>query len=75
MLSPNTARLESNSIITVEYFTSDILIDDYFVLKQALIMFIKQSIDIMVMKIANAGGDINIFNADGGGNAVTTTII
>ena len=70
-----TDYTKAGTIITVEYFTSDILIEDYFVLKQALILYIKQSIDTMVMKIANAGGDINIFNADGGGNVVTTTII
>ena len=70
-----TDYTKAGTIITVEYFTSDILIDDYFVLKQALIMFIKQSIDTMVLKIANTGGDINIFNADGGGNVVNTAII
>ncbi len=70
-----TDYTKAGTIITVEYFTLDILIEDYFVLKQALILYIKQSIDTMVMKIANAGGDINIFNADGGGNVVTTTII
>lgn len=70
-----TDYTKSGTIITVEYFTADILIDDYFVLKQALILYIKQSIDAMVLKIANAGGDINIFNTDSGGNLVNNTSI
>jgi MscS family membrane protein len=70
-----TDYTKAGTIITVEYFTSDILIEDYFVLKQSLILYIKESMDAMVLKIANAGGDINIFNTDGGGNVVTNTPI
>jgi MscS family membrane protein len=70
-----TDYTKAGTIITVEYFTKDILIEDYFVLKQSLILYIKESMDAMVLKIANAGGDINIFNSDGGGNVVTNTPI
>ncbi len=70
-----TDYTKSGTIITVEYFTKDILIEDYFVLKQSLILHIKESMDAMVLKIANAGGDINIFNTDGGGNVVTNSPI
>ena len=70
-----TDYTKAGTIITVEYFTLDILIEDYFVLKQSLILYIKESIDAMTLKIANAGGDINIFNTDGGGNVITNTPI
>jgi MscS family membrane protein len=70
-----TDYTKAGTIITVEYFTSDILIDDYFLLKQSIIMYIKQSIDTSELKIANAGSDINIFNADGGNVVNTTPII
>ena len=70
-----TDYTKAGTIITVEYFTSDILIEDYFVLKQSLILYIKESMDAMVLKIANAGGDINIFNTDSGGNVVANTPI
>ena len=63
------------TILTVEYFTSDLQIEHYFTLKQDMIIYIKQTIETIGLKIANAGGDINIFNADGGGNVVNNTSI
>ena len=70
-----TDYTKAGTIITLEYFTKDILIEDYFVLKQSLILYIKQSMDAMALKIANADGDINIFNTDSGGNVVTNAPI
>jgi MscS family membrane protein len=70
-----TDYTKAGTIITVEYFTSDIPIEDYFVLKQSLILYVKETMDAMVLKIANAGGDINIFNSDGGGNVVNNNTI
>jgi MscS family membrane protein len=70
-----TDYTKAGTIITVEYSTSNILIEDYFVLKQTLILYIKESMDAMLLKIANAGGDINIFNTEGGGNVMANTPI
>jgi MscS family membrane protein len=70
-----TDYTKAGTIITIEYFTSDILIDDYFLIKQSIIMYIKQSIDTTGLKIANVGSDINIFNTDGGNVVNTTPII
>ncbi len=70
-----TDYTKAGTIITAEYFTSDILIEDYFSLKQEMIIHIKQSIEKIGLKIANAGGDINIFNTDAGGNMVNNTPI
>lgn len=66
---------KAGTIITIEYFTSDILIEDYFFLKQSLILYVKESMAEMKLKIANASGDINIFNTDSGGNVATNTPI
>jgi len=66
---------KSGTILTVEYFTSDLQIEHFFALKQDMIIYIKQIIEISGLKIANAGGDINIFNTDGGGNVVNNTSI
>jgi len=70
-----TDYTKSGTILTLEYFTTDLQIEHYFATKQDMIIYIKQTIETIGLKIANAGGDINIFNADGGGNVVNNTSI
>jgi MscS family membrane protein len=70
-----TDYIKSGTILTVEYFTSDLQIEHFSALKQDMIIYIKQTIDTIGLKIANAGGDINIFNTDGGGNVVNNNSI
>jgi len=70
-----TDYIKSGTILTVEYFTSDLQIEHFFALKQNMIIYIKQTIETIGLKIANAGGDINIFNTDGGGNVVNNNSI
>jgi len=70
-----TDYTKSGTILTLEYFTSDLQIEHFFALKQDMIIYIKQTIETIGLKIANAGGDINIFNTDGGGNVVNNNSI
>jgi MscS family membrane protein len=70
-----TDYTKSGTILTLEYFTPDLQIEHYFALKQDMIIYIKQTIETIGLKIANAGGDINIFNTDGGGNVVNNNSI
>jgi MscS family membrane protein len=70
-----TDYTKSGTILTLEYFTSDLQIEHYFALKQNMIIYIKQTIETTDLKLANAGGDINIFNTDSGGNVVNNTSI
>jgi MscS family membrane protein len=70
-----TDYTKSGTILTLEYFTSDLQIEHYFALKQNMIIYIKQTIETTDLKLANAGGDINIFNTDSGGNVVNNNSI
>jgi MscS family membrane protein len=70
-----TDYTKAGTIITVEYFTTDVQIEHYFALKQNMIIYIKKSMESIGLKLANAGGDITIFNTDGGGNVVNNASI
>jgi small-conductance mechanosensitive channel len=65
-----------NSILlTIEYFTGNVVQEEYNRIKQEMILSVKTAFQQSGIKMATAGHDINIYNTDLGGSGNFTSQI